>query len=147
MTRPRRSYGRPGTAVIPADWATDLRPVAEGTMTASAAIRHPGTTQTWDDDTQQNVETPTAAYWTGTCRAQALTNTRGFDAEAAGEQVTVAGYLVTVPATVEPATGDLVDVTGSGDPMLDGRTLRVRDSVQGSLIVERDLFCNFADRL
>lgn len=146
MPRPQRSYGRLGTAVIPPGWAASHRPVAEGTQTAPCTIRKPGTTQTWDDAQQQNITAPLDPYFTGLSRVQALTNRGSFDAEAAEEQTSVAGYLVTVPAAVLPAAGDLVTVTGSGDPLLDGRTLTIREIPQGSQIVERDLFCTFADR-
>lgn len=115
-------------------------------MTAPVTIRKPGTVQAWSEAEQQNVAAPLDPYFTGACRVQALTNTRGYDTDAAEEQVSVSGYLVTVTATVVPASGDLVEVTDSGDVLLDGRTLRVRDVVQGSLVVERDLFCTFADR-
>ncbi len=140
MTRPRRSYGRPGTAVIPADWATGLRPVAEGTMTASAAIRHPGTTQAWSDEAEQNVDTPNAAYYTGTARVQVL-STQARPIITVGDREVVAQYLVTVPATVDPTELDLVTVTDSGDPALDDQTLLVGQVARGSLLVERDLFC------
>ena len=45
MTRSQRSYGRPGTAVIPPDWSASHRPVAAGTRTGTCEIRHPGGTE------------------------------------------------------------------------------------------------------
>lgn len=142
MPRPRVGYGRPGTTVIPGQWAENLRPVAEGTMTASIKLRHPGTIKgAFDDATGTYTQTPNAAYATTRCRVQAMANQA--DTTQTGEDtVTVAGYLLTVPATTpEVRVGDVGVVTGSGDPQLDGHTIRVGDVVRGSLLVERDLFC------
>lgn len=145
--RPQRAYGRPSTTVFPPNWATDLRPSAEGTQTSPCTIRHPGSVQTWSAALEQNVETPNDPYFTGLCRVQALIGSHPLEADAAGEAMAVSGYLVTVPATVTPQVGDLVTVASiaSGatvaDPMLDGTTLVVRDIAVGSQVVERDLYC------
>lgn len=139
--RPRRAYGRPGTPVIPAGWAEGHSPVAAGTMTAACSLRHPGTTQKWSDELEQNVEVPLAPYYADRCRVQALA-TQARPVVVAGDREMVAQYLVTVELGVEePAELDLVTVTGSGDPVLEGRTLTVVQVVRGSLLVERDLFC------
>lgn len=141
MPRPRRAFGRPGTAVIPTRWAADHRPVAEGTMTAPCTIRVPGTTQVWSPELEQNVETPIDPYFTGMCRVQALTNDAR-DVDAADDAVTVSGYLVTVPAHVAAQVDHLVVATDTGDTTLDGRALRVRDVVRGTHRFERDLYCS-----
>lgn len=140
----RRHMGRPGTAIIPAAWATDLRPVAEGTMTAAASIRHPGTVQAWDEETEQMVAVPLDPYYTGAVRVQSLA-TQAREVVVAADDETVASYLITVTAAAAPAEGDLVKVSDSGDALLDGRSLRVVQVVTGSLLVERDLFCTFTD--
>lgn len=147
MVRPQRAYGRPGTTVFPPGWATGLRPSAEGTQTSPCTIRHPGSVQAWSDELEQNVETPNGPYFTGLCRVQALIGSHPLEADAAGEETAVTGYLVTVPAAVAPEAGDLVTVARVAggatvaDPMLDGTTLVVRDVAVGSQVVERDLYC------
>lgn len=136
--------GRPGTEVIPSGWAAGHRGAAEGGMTATVALRQPGTTTSWDEANQRTVSTPLAPYATAVpARIQALTN----DAkavDAAEQQITIADYLVAVPLALDPAVGDLIQVTASGDPTLDGRDLTVVDVVRGSLRLERDLFCTLS---
>ena len=145
MARSQRAYGRPDTAVFPTGWAAGLQPVAEGAQTSPCTIRKPGTTQTWDDTTEQNVATPLAPYFTGTCRVQALADTSMLG-DAAGQPLPLAGYLITIPAAVAPAVGDLITVASTDtvtvdDPQLDGQTFVIRDTADGSHVVERDLYC------
>lgn len=144
MPRERRSQGRPGTAVIPARWAESHRPVADKTMTATAAVRKPGTVQAWSDVEQQNVTVPKVPYYTGPCRVQALA-TQAREVVVAADDETVASYLITLTAATELAESDLVRVTDSGDPLLDGHSLRILQVVTGSLRFERDLFCTLTD--
>lgn len=144
MPRPTRSYGRPGTAVIPAAWAASHRPVADGTMTAHAEVRQPGTVQAWSAASEQMVAAPRDPYYTGRCRVQALA-TQAHTVVVAADPEVVASYLVTVSAAAAPAEGDLVTVTDSGDDLLDDRTLLVVQVTTGSQVVERDLFCTFTD--
>ena len=141
--RPRRAQGRPGTAVIPAGWAVSHRPVVEKTQATAITLRHPGTTQEWSQELEQNVEVPLDPYFTGTARVQALA-TQARPIVTVGDREVVAQYLVTIPVdtgAAEPAELDLVAVSDSGDPALDGRTLLVAQVVRGSLLFERDLFC------
>ncbi|GAB2762061.1 DUF6093 family protein [Nocardioides pakistanensis] len=136
--------GRPGTEVIPTGWATGHGTAADGSKTATVTLRQPGTTTSWDEANQRTVSTPLAPYATDVpARIQALTNDAR-TVDAAEQQVTVAGYLVAVPLALDPAVGDLIQVTSSGDPTLDGRDLTVVDVVRGSLRLERDLFCTLS---
>lgn len=135
----RQHTGRPGTGVLPSEVAG--RVVFSRTMTAPCTIRVPGTTQAWSTELEQNVETPIDPYFTGVCRIQALTNDAR-QVDAADDTVTVSGYLITVPATVAAAVDHLVVATDTGDTTLDGRTLRVRDVVRGTVRFERDLYCS-----
>ena len=145
MPRPVRAQGRPGTAVIPARWETSHAPVVARTFTAGCTIREPGTIQVWDTDTEQNLSVPNDPYYTGNARVQALA-TQAREVPAASDDVTVAQYLVVVDTDAgasgnRPIVGDIVTVTGSGDPLLDGHELRVLQVVMGSLRFEWDLFC------
>lgn len=136
--------GRPGTPVIPEGWAAAHRPVAEKTMTATASIREPGGTPGWDEEAEESTLVPHDPYFTGPCRVQALATQAGL-AVVAEDPETVASYLITVPASVTATEEQLVTVTDTGDPALEGKTLRIRQVVRGSLRFERDLICTFAD--
>jgi hypothetical protein len=139
MPRPVGAQGRPGTAVIPAAWENQHRPVAEKTMTAGCTIRHPGGTKTFDAATGLTTTTPLIPYYTGICRVQALA-VGDSRVQVAEQQVTSASYLISVPADVsEVATDDQVTITGSTDLSLTGKTLRVTSVQRGSLRFERDL--------
>jgi hypothetical protein len=144
MPRSTQAQGRPGTPVIPTKWEAGHRPVAEKTMTAAISLRVPGTVQAWSDPDEQMVAVPKDPYFTGVCRVQALA-TQAAEVSIVEDPETVAGYLITVPATVSPAEKDLATITVAGDPVLDGRVLVIRQVVTGSLRFERDIFCTLAD--
>lgn len=145
MPRPRHAQGRPATRVIPDDWETTHRPVVEKTLTATAALRHPGTASQWDPATRQNRETPQAPYWTGPARVQALRTGSARTVVTVGDREVAPDYLLVVPALVTGVTdGDRVRITGSGDPMLDGHDLLVAHAATGTERFERDLFCTLA---
>lgn len=133
--------GRPGTEVIPTGWATAHQQAAQGGMTGLVALRQPGTTTRWDEASQSTVSTPYDPYASDVpCRVQALANdARTIDA--AEQTITVAGYLLQVPADQAPTVGHLATVTGTGDPLLDGRDLRVDDVEVSTLRFTRDLYC------
>ncbi|WP_435744910.1 DUF6093 family protein [Nocardioides sp. SYSU DS0663] len=143
---PRRLHtGRPGWPGPLDGWAEVHRPVVAATHTAPIGLRKPGTTQAWSDAEEQMVAVLLDPYWTGTARVQALA-TQARVVVTAGDTETVASYLVAVDAAAVPAEGDLVDVSaGSGDPLLDGRTLRVLQVLVGTERMERDLFCTLND--
>lgn len=147
--RSQQALGRPGTPVIPPGWQQAHGAVAAKTMTAVVNLRKPGSTTGFAD--RRTTYTPNTPYATGqAARVQAQTS-RAVQAgeEQAEETLQVAGYLVTLTLdrTVEhePATGDLVDVTASDDPLLTGRSLKISDVVRGSLRFERDAFCTLVD--
>lgn len=146
MPRPTRAQGRPGTAVIPTGWETGHAPVVAKTMTAQVSIRPPGETQQWSPEAEQMVLTPHVPYYTDGARIQVL-GQQARQARTAEDPETVASYLVVVPGDIAPPPGGLemvdhlIEVTDSGDPLLDGRVLVVREVVYGSQRFERDLFC------
>lgn len=144
--RPRQAIGRPGTPVIPANWAASHQPVAEKAQTAAACeLREPGTVQTWNPVTDQMDTAPHAAYYTGGCAVVPLTNDARIAVQAEDPE-TVTGYLVTVPAVVGLVLdGHLVKITSSDDTALTGRVLTVKDVVRGSHRFERDLICTLTD--
>lgn len=136
----------PGTRVIPKDWAAHHRPTVAGTWTATCTIRRPGgTAGDFDEETGKRPIEPYAAHYDGPCRVQAMVDAG--EREAAGQQVTVAGYLVVVErdTSAETEVGHVVKITAvddNGHPDLVGRELTVTGVVYGSLAFERDLTCN-----
>lgn len=136
----RQHTGRPGTRVVPAALEGAYRTVVARTLTARCTLRRPGTVSVWDPASEQNRLAPHPPYYDAAARVQAL-GTQARQVTTADDEVVQANYLVVVPATVSPAGGDLVHVTDSGDPLLDGRTLLVREVATGSVRAERDLFC------
>lgn len=111
---------------------------------AAGAVKGP-----FDAETGKWTLTPHPPYAVDVpCRVQALTDDarQAFTAE---DTAVVTRYLLTVPADMEDlaglAVGDLATPTSTGDPLLDGRALRIDDIVRGSLLVERDLFCTLTD--
>lgn len=146
MPRPTHAQGRPGTAVIPADWAATHQVPATKTMVgATATLRKPGTQQSWSNELEQNVAVPKTPYAVDQpCRAQALAQ-QARDLVAAEDTETVADYLIVVPASIGPAEKDLITVTCPSDPLLDGRVLEIQQVARGSIRWERDLFCNLID--
>ncbi len=140
----------PNTRVIGPRWSEHHRPVADATMTGECTIRRPGSsTPTGDLDSESGeypAATPHTPHYDGPCRVQVLiTDTR---VEAAGDQVTVAGYLVVVSQTATGvAAGDVVTVTApgtNGSPALDDVELRVTGVARGTLTWEQDLTCSAA---
>lgn len=138
-------YGRPSTQVIPDGWDERHAPVANGTHTVPVKARHPGTTEAWDDDSEQVKHVPHAAYWEGLARVQAL---GGQDTPTAGGDVVhLAGYLVAVPLEVAVDPGDLVTVGPElpADPTLEGRTILINDVSRGALRFERVCYGDLTD--
>lgn len=134
----------PNTRVIPTGWSAHHRPVVEGTWTGTCTIRRPGVVKgDFDEETLTYESTPHDPHYTGKCRVQVQPIFSG-DREAAGQKVTVAGYLVAVDLATSDQTkvDDVVKVTGiddNGDPTLVGRELTVSGVARGTLAWERDL--------
>lgn len=149
MPRPTRAHGRPGTPVVPDAWAASHRPVLAGTRRGTLAVRRDATTQTWDNELEQNVTVPVDPHFIGTCRVQALGN-QARDRVIAGDPETVADYLIATEVTdaapdAQPLEQQLATVTDTGDPLLDGQTLRIVQVVRGTELFERYLFCTLDD--
>jgi hypothetical protein len=146
MPRATHAQGRPGTPVIPTDWAATHQVPAQKTMVgATATLRNPGTVQAWSVPLEQMVAVPKTPYAVDQpCRALALSQ-QAKEVVAADDPETVADYLIVVPAALEPAEKDLVTIACPSDPLLDGRVLEVQQVVRGSIRWERDLMCNLVD--
>ena len=140
MPRPRHAQGRPDTRVIPADWNTTHAPVVRKSARGTVALREPGTQQAWSETEGQMVQVPIPAYYTGGCRAQALSGEARVSV-AVGDARVVADYLIVVDLDTTVDEGHLATLTGTGDPSLDGLVLQVLQAARGTERWERDLFC------
>ncbi|MCL8026315.1 DUF6093 family protein [Nocardioides bruguierae] len=152
MPRPTRAHGRPGTPVIPTSWAADHQPVAEATMISALALyrQDAPTRQEWDPAEQQQMAIPPGAYDTRPCRVIAMA-AQARTVEVVADDETVARYLVTTTVdvsdtpTLQPAEGDTAVCTDTGDPLIEGRTLRVEQILRGTHQFERGLVCTLTD--
>lgn len=143
MLRHHTGSGR--RPVIPDDWETSHRVVAEGTMRGRVALREPGTQQDWKPELEQNIAVPLDPYATDVpARVLALSG-QARVVQLADDTEVIADYLVAIPASYVVASGHLVDITATGDPDLTGRSLRVEKVVRGTERFERDLFCTLDD--
>ncbi|HEY0889368.1 MAG TPA: DUF6093 family protein [Nocardioides sp.] len=146
MPRPTQATGRPGTPVIPADWETAHRVVVERAMRGRVSLRIPGTTQVWSEEDQEMRTVPRAPYAVDVPARVLELNGEAKVIRTGEDTEIVVDFLVTVPAGRDDvATGHLVTVTTSTDPLLTGTTLRVDHVGRGTERFERDLYCTHSD--
>lgn len=144
VTRPL-AHGRPGTRVIPAGWAAQHRPTAEGTMTGAVCeIREPDTVGAFDTNLGRRPITPgTLVRGNVPCRVVRVNREQVHSL--AEQQVTTLDYLVTVPLEVLGARVDHVvrftSVEPGGDTDLLTTKLIVTAVLKGTQVWERDLYC------
>lgn len=133
------------THVIHPDWARNHMPVTEGAMGATCRITTGGAGG-WDPTGGATPGTPTTLY-EGPCRVQAQPRNQA-DRDAADQLVTIAMYLVALPASCpgvpvgdQGAKVTILTVDDNGDAELVNETLTVAHDPHSSLRWERDLFC------
>jgi len=168
MPRATRSFGRPGTRVIPARWNADHAPVVTAAMRARVSLRHDdgATTKTYLPYDPEHPETtgrttyslaaPYAADIPARIQGLREMTARGSET-AAEESLRVSGYLVALALGVDDtadavnaiSTGDIVTIDSLTESdqllLLPGVELRVTDIVRGTERWERDLFCQLVD--
>ena len=137
--RPTRSYGRPGTAVIPETWQADHAAVIGETFPDTVTIGAPGSTPAFNETSGQTETTPAAGAYDGPCRITAVSFAPQPVAQA-DEQVPVRAYEIALPwAVAGISTSHVAKVTASQDAELQGRTLQIaqieRDSNRFSRIL------------
>lgn len=143
MPLPRRSYGRPGTPIIPADWETSHAVPAGKFRTADCTIYGLSTGEpVYDPALGYSVVPEPPVLYTGTARVQVL-SAQESSARMGGQNLQAATYLVAIDyAAGEIPLGALVAFTNITDPTLaTGRRLTVAKIDRGSLRWERDLYC------
>lgn len=94
-----------------------------------------------DEATGREVPGPTGVIYEGPCRVQVPSVQPGSDV--AGERSwTTQPVVVSVPVSADPRTGDLVEVvSAAADPLLVGRTYRVRAVLAKSHATARRMTC------
>lgn len=119
------------------------RAAAEALMVETCTITRPGTAHTTDPTTGK-VSYAGSALYSGKCRVQMMTGTRGDALEQAGERAfVVQSAIISVPATVTGVrVGDVVKVTAAAlDADLTNRQYRVQDVVHKTFVTARRLIC------
>lgn len=134
------------THVIHPDWSGHHMPVTEGAMGATCTITTGGAGGWTPGGGIEAPGDPTTLY-TGRCRVQSQANAAA-ERDAAGQLVTVATYLVALPATCpgvpvgdQGAKVTITTMDANGDQALIGKVLTVQSNPTASLRWERDLTC------
>jgi hypothetical protein len=141
--------GRPGTQVIPTDWAASHAGVIDKvTATASTvAIGQPGGTSAWNEGLGRTVTQPKDPVYAGPAELMAVSDTARA-LTVVEDPIKSRVYDVTLPyaATklIVPEMVITVD-TSDPDPMLAGRTLRVHAIERGSRRFSRVLLAVLLD--
>lgn len=148
--RATRSYGRPGTAVLPAGWGASHAPVLEQTRTATISLATGGTTTgEWNPETESYDAPGAATAYASSVPASIMPDRSTGDprVEAAGETLEVFDYLVGIAHDQNTVReGHIATVTAcEGDPELVGRQLRVERADFGSDRFERVLHCSLVE--
>lgn len=137
--RPTRSYGRPGTAVIPESWQADHAAVIGDTFPDVITIGPAGGSAEFNETTGQTETTPAEPVYDGAARITAVSFAPQ-PVEQADEQIPVRVYEVALPwATAGISISHVITVTSSADAQLAGEVLQVsqieRDSNRFSRIL------------
>ena len=118
-----------------------LRQHADSLMTDACEIRLPDTQGPYDPVKNTHPVVPGALVFAGRCRVRHMENEAQV-AAVAEQQVTVADYRVTVPASVSGVLVDLrVKITDTTDAELLGQRLTVVGVAKGTWRVQRVLLC------
>lgn len=142
----RHHHGSGRAVVLPDGWDQAHRRVPAGIMPDVVSLRAPGGAPTWSEADHQTEVVPSGAFATGVpARISAIG--AGETPQVVDEHVNVAGYNVFLPLDADGVdlvvtngeANTLLDVTGSLDPTLVGKTLRVTGMVRGSTRFERHL--------
>lgn len=149
MPRPRQAQGRPGTAVIPADWAASHATVLERAVaTASTVTIGPaGGAKQWDEGLGRTVTAPAAPVYTGPAELMPVSDTARA-LTVVEDPVKQRVFDVTLPhAAGAGIAADMVITVAAGDPdpTLAGRTLRVHAIEHGSRRFSRVLLAVLLD--
>lgn len=142
MPRPSRAHGRPGTHVVPTNFAEThartLRATHAGACTITAASKP--TDLTVNVDLTVEAPTPPGPLYEGPYRARTLNAQEAAQLVGDQEQIT-SGHLLSITATAVIPIRSVITFTDTADPALAGTRLIVRRTSKGSLPWERHLWC------
>lgn len=124
----------------------DMQADAESLMQDSCTITRAGSgTSTFDPATGTYTDPASTTVYTGKCRVKPR-NLVDRTVQAGEQQVSLWSFEVSVPVSATDVDlDDVVTVTGSIDPSLVGRTLRVRSVARGTFLTARRLDCEEAE--
>lgn len=149
MPRPRRSQGRPGTAVIPAGWGDAHAPVVGRTLTnATVAIGPAGGTSSWNEGRGQTETAAAGAVYAGPASIMPVSDTARI-LTVVEDPTSTRVYDVTLD--LSHAGADLIQaehvirVTGCDDAQLVTKTLTISGIERGSQRFSRVLLAVLND--
>lgn len=148
MPRPTRSYGRPGTLVIPADYEESHAPVLNKTMTATVSLLPKGGGPNWDETTKRTDTNAGAPFAEGVLASIQAIPSGGVGSTIADDVVKVSGYYVRIPldtAVDDVIVGSIILVTACADSTLLNRFLRITDIVRSTVQFERTMLAVLND--
>lgn len=141
MPRPV-ALGRPGSHVIdPHLWRAIRAVMSLGLVDEGEVTRDTGE---WiiDPDTLISVPAPPLVLYEGPGNCQPMIGLNERMVQTGGETRTVNRYVCSIRWTAtEILIGDIYTVTASADPMLDGRSLVIRDVIGDTFQSRRVLIC------
>lgn len=149
MPRPRQAQGRPGTAVIPAGWATShAQVINRAVATASTVMIGPaGGASAWNEGLGRTVTAAAAPVYAGPAAVMVVTDTTRA-LTVVEDPIKQRVYEITLPhdATALIEVEHVVFVqAGDPDPMLAGRDLQVAQIERGSRRFSRVLLAVLLD--
>lgn len=119
--------------------------LAEALMQDSCTITRAGGGSSFDPATGTYTDPASTTVYTGKCRVKPR-NLVDRTVQAGEQQVSLWPFEVSVPVSATDVDlDDVVTVTGSIDPSLVGRTLRVRSVARGTFLTARRLDCEEAE--
>lgn len=132
------------TTIIHRRWRPHHEPAVAGTMTGWVRLSKPAALGTRNATTGATPLLEPRRYYEGPGRVQARGGAGPADSPA-DREVTVGPYLVAVPVELAetPELGDLVDVLDADDPLLVGARLYVVEVPAATIILQRNLGCDY----
>jgi len=139
MPNPNRAYGRPGTAVIPANWQEEHAAVIGKTYPDTITIGLPGRAPAFNEQTGQTETQLATPVYAGPAKVTAVPRAPQ-PTQQADEQIPVRVYEISLPwPTSGITTAHVVHVDASKDAQLTGQVLQIsqveRDSLRFSRIL------------
>lgn len=144
----RQHTGRPGTTVIPADWATAPAAIVARALPSTVRIGTPATQPKWNEGRGQSESGGLVAVYTGPASIMAVSDTARA-ATVVEDPVTTRVYDITLalsrPGADTVGAGHTVIVDACDDAALVGRRLEVQDAERGSRRFSRVLLATLLD--